>query len=158
MPDPIQCLVIEDDPVHGFVLKEQLELMGYVPCVVASAIQGLDMLGRESFRFALLDIRMPFMDGWQAVRTIRASPGPWRGMPIIVVTALAYQADIRRSFDAGVNGYIAKPHEFETLGLLIREVLREYPDGQLPVWDDNAELVHLAPLCCYLRGSISLCG
>ena len=124
--------------------------MGYASRVAASAIHGLSLLERERFGFALLDIRMPFMDGWQTARVIRSSPKPWHGLPIIAVTALAYQADIERAFAAGMNGYIAKPHEFQTLEQLIRAVLHEYSDGHSPAWDKQAKLARIAPLCFYL--------
>lgn len=150
MPDPGPCLIIEDEPVHGLVLQEQLELMGYASRVAAGAVQGLAMLERERFAFALLDIRMPFMDGWQTARVIRSSLKPWHGLPIIAVTALAYQADIERTFAAGMNGYIAKPHEFQALERLIRAVLREYSDGRTPAWNGQAKLARIADLCFYL--------
>lgn len=152
MPDHPACLVIEDDPLHGLVLSDQLELMGYTSHHANSAATGLAKLEAEPFGLLLLDIRMPRMDGWRLARLVRASDGPWRSIPIIGVTALAFPDDIERTFASGMNGYIAKPYSFEDLRTLIDTVLREYPPGRVPDWRASRGYTRISPLCCYLPG------
>ena len=72
-----------------------------------------------------MDMRMPEMDGLQATRTIRASGrGDAESIPIIALTANAFDDDVRRSLQAGLNAHLSKPVEpellFDTLETLIR--------------------------------------
>lgn len=151
MPAPTFCMVVDDDPIQRFVMREQLEFMGYVSQSAGNAFQALKLLEQGDFAIALMDVRMPGMNGWQAAETIRASPRPWRNIPIICVTAFAYLSDIKRAFVAGMNAYIAKPYTCEDLRQLLQAVLRESAGGHPPAWSEQACIEHLNPSCCYLR-------
>ena len=64
----------------------------------------------------LMDMRMPEMDGIEATRAIRAMDRPdARKIPIIALTASAFDEDVRRSLDAGLDAHVSKPVEPETL-------------------------------------------
>ncbi len=151
MPALISCLVVEDDPIQNFVLREQLKFMGYASQGVENAHQAMELLERKSYAVALMDVRMPGMDGWQAAKAIRASHRPWRNMPIICVTAFAFSSDVEHAFASGMDAYIAKPYSCETLRELILAVLRESAEGIPPNCGGQAGIEYLAPLCCYQR-------
>ncbi|EGJ49140.1 response regulator [Desulfocurvibacter africanus] len=151
MPALIPCMVVEDDPIQSFVLREQLKFMGYASQGAENAFQALDLLERRDFAVALMDVRMPGMNGWQATETIRASPRPWRNIPIICVTAFAFLSDIKRAFASGMDAYISKPYAYETLGKLIQMVLRESAEGRVSNCGEQACIEHLTPSCCYRR-------
>jgi two-component system, chemotaxis family, sensor kinase CheA len=67
----------------------------------------------------LMDIMMPEMDGFEAMREIRQKP-EFENLPIIALTAKAMKEDRQATIDAGANDYIAKPVEIERLLSLIR--------------------------------------
>ena len=64
----------------------------------------------------LMDIQMPVMNGYEATRAIRSLPGEYyRTLPIIAMSANAYDEDIRASLDSGMNAHIAKPFQPDDL-------------------------------------------
>jgi CheY-like chemotaxis protein len=73
----------------------------------------------------LMDIQMPVMDGYAAARAIRALPDRrLAGIPIIAMTANAFQEDIKKAGEAGMNGHIAKPLDIPSMKATLKEVLK----------------------------------
>ena len=71
----------------------------------------------------LMDLRMPVMDGLEATRRIRAlDRDDAKKIPIIALTANAFDSDIRQSFDAGMNAHMAKPTDADLLYAELRKV------------------------------------
>ena len=107
-----RILLVEDHPLNLDIAKNLLERTGVD---VETAVNGEDAvkLFRErgdEFDMILMDIRMPVMDGVAATKEIRMSGcGKAETIPIIALTASAYEGDIRRSSAAGMNGSILKP-------------------------------------------------
>ena len=66
---------------------------------------------------------MPEMDGYQATRQIRKLPDERAGIPIIAMTANAFEEDKKAAFDAGMNGHIAKPVEIEKMIQTLAEIV-----------------------------------
>ncbi len=71
----------------------------------------------------LMDIQMPVMNGYEATRKIRASGGPNANIPIIAMTANAFDEDKKAAYDAGMNGHVAKPIDVEKLMAVLGEIL-----------------------------------
>ena len=70
----------------------------------------------------LMDIQMPVMDGYAAAQAIRALPDQRRaGVPILAMTANAFQEDIHRAEEAGMNGHIAKPLDIPSMMATLRQ-------------------------------------
>ncbi|MDE6421187.1 MAG: response regulator, partial [Lachnospiraceae bacterium] len=64
----------------------------------------------------LMDVQMPVMDGYTASRTIRAMDDPDKaGIPIVAMTANAFEEDRQKAFDAGMNGHVPKPIDIPKL-------------------------------------------
>ena len=81
--------------------------------------------GEDEFDMIFMDIQMPKMDGHQAARAIRkSSHSRALSIPIIAMTANAFEDDKRASLDAGMNAHIAKPIDFDRLRLVIAEYVR----------------------------------
>ena len=87
------------------------------------AVNIYNNLPDNSFNAILMDIRMPVMDGLTAARTIRElSKTDALTVPIIAMTADAYDEDIRRSTEAGMNAHLTKPIQPEQLFQTLRDV------------------------------------
>ena len=71
----------------------------------------------------LMDIQMPHMDGYEATKVIRALNDPRSRIPIIAMTANAFEEDRQRAFEAGMDGHIAKPISINVLFSTLDEVL-----------------------------------
>ena len=79
-----------------------------------------------SFDAILMDVQMPVMNGYDAVRAIRALPRPDAAqIPIIAMTANAFAEDERAALEAGMNAHVAKPLDVD----LLKKVIREYTGG-----------------------------
>jgi CheY-like chemotaxis protein len=93
---------------RNLLLKNKME--------VVTAANGLEALNRfqeakeGTFAVILMDIRMPIMNGFDAAKAIRSSSkADAKSIPIIAMTADAYEDDIKRCLDAGMNAHVAKP-------------------------------------------------
>ena len=78
------------------------------------------------YSLILMDIQMPVMDGCQAARAIRALPDPeLSGIPIIALSANAFEEDQRMSLESGMNGHLAKPIDISQLMETLSQVFGE---------------------------------
>ena len=74
----------------------------------------------------LMDIQMPRMDGYEAARRIRQMEDPGKaGIPIIAVTANAFEEDRKDALDAGMDGHLAKPYDIPKMMETLRNVLQQ---------------------------------
>jgi CheY-like chemotaxis protein/signal transduction histidine kinase/CHASE3 domain sensor protein len=122
-------LVVEDDVRNVFALSSILEPTGVRVEIARNGREALDVLGRAGsdgqpvIDLVLMDIMMPEMDGYTAMREIRMRP-EWRRLPIIALTAKAMKDDQEKCLAAGANDYIAKPLDVERLLSLVRVWMR----------------------------------
>jgi CheY-like chemotaxis protein len=111
-PSRLRVLVAEDDEPSQLVLRIMLERRGYSVRIVANGRQALAALDEGSFDLLLLDVRMPEVDGWQVVESLRRgeeeNPGCGR-LPVIALTAMARTSDRERCMQAGMDEYLSKP-------------------------------------------------
>ena len=77
----------------------------------------------DYYDLILMDIQMPHMDGYEATKVIRALNDPRSRIPIIAMTANAFEEDRQRAFEAGMDGHIAKPISINVLFSTLDEVL-----------------------------------
>jgi signal transduction histidine kinase/DNA-binding response OmpR family regulator len=116
-----KVLVVEDDVRNVFALTSILEPTGIAVEIARNGREALDLLDREDngVDLVLMDIMMPEMDGYTAMREIRSRQALKR-LPIIALTAKAMQDDQEKCLAAGANDYIAKPLDVEKLLSLVR--------------------------------------
>ena len=117
-----RLLVVDDVPQNRALMLDLLQDAGFI---VAAATNGLECLVLlDSFRpdLILMDVMMPVMDGHETTRQIRRMPG-WGNLPIVAVTASAGAEDERKSMDAGVNAFLAKPIDHDLLLRTIGKLL-----------------------------------
>ena len=120
-----RILVVEDDVRNIFALSSVLEPKGAKVEIARNGREALESLHRSQGRpdasidLVLMDIMMPEMDGFTAMREIRRNPD-WKRLPIIALTAKAMKDDQEKCLAAGANDYIAKPLDVEKLLSLVR--------------------------------------
>ncbi|MBU3876546.1 response regulator [Faecalicatena sp. AGMB00832] len=123
--DPVQyftgqrVLLVEDNELNREIAKSLLEIYHITVETADNGEKAVQMYEQSSagYYFAvLMDIRMPVMDGLEATRKIRSMTRPdARTLPILAMTANAFEEDKRMAYEAGVNGYLAKPLDVQDM-------------------------------------------
>lgn len=128
----MDVLFIEDDRMNRRVVRDMLGVAGAAMTEAEDAETGLRLIDAHDFAMALVDLRMPGMDGITAIRLIRTRGDAKAGIPIIVVTADT-APDLRaRCLEAGADEVIFKPVAMEALFEAMGQVLaRGARDGGL---------------------------
>ena len=103
-----RVLLVEDNEINQQVAKDILESAGLVVNIAEDGREAVDMVNVTDFDAVLMDIQMPVMDGYQAVRKIR-SRKRFAKLPIIAMTAHAMVGDREKCLDAGMNDHVPKP-------------------------------------------------
>lgn len=110
-----RVLLVEDDPANSFALSQELIRLGASVEIARDGLEAvLDLEGRQDIDAVLMDMRMPVMDGYEAISRIRAT-GEHGRLPIIAVTADATDADRERCLAAGATSFLRKPIDLQAL-------------------------------------------
>ena len=127
--DGRRALLVEDNPINLEIAQTLLSQAGFLIETAENGQQAVDRVtssGDVTFDVILMDIQMPVMDGYTAARAIRALPdSKLAGIPIIAMTANAFQSDVSAAEKAGMNGHIAKPLDVQKMLETIQTVLEE---------------------------------
>jgi CheY-like chemotaxis protein len=122
-------LYVEDNPDHADLVLESLS-RHKLPTRVVHVEDGeaaLDYLQRSGSAkdprpwLILLDLRLPKIDGFEVLRTVRASPA-LSDIPVVVLTTSSSDADVARAYKHHVNSYLVKPDDYRTHDDLLKEV------------------------------------
>ncbi|HEY7563059.1 MAG TPA: response regulator [Gaiellaceae bacterium] len=106
MSTPMRILVAEDETIIRLDLREILERGGFDVCAEArDGEEAVELAAREKPDLAILDVKMPRLDGIEAARRILAE----RPIPIVMLTAYGQEELVSRAVEAGVFGYLVKP-------------------------------------------------
>jgi CheY-like chemotaxis protein len=115
-----KILLVDDDTRNVFALSKILQERRMEIIKAENGKKALDMLDMHAdIDLVLMDIMMPEMDGYEAMRRIR-SQGKYKSLPVIALTAKAMKDDKQKCIDAGANDYITKPIDVERLLSLMR--------------------------------------
>ncbi|MGD1211954.1 MAG: response regulator [Candidatus Acidiferrales bacterium] len=105
-----KVLLVEDNAVNRKLARALLEKHGYTVVSAENGQEALEALERESVDLVLMDVQMPVMNGFEAIRAIRAKErGTGAHLPIIALTAHAMKGDRERCLAVGADDYVAKP-------------------------------------------------
>ena len=116
-----QVLIVDDDMRNVYALANVLDDKGMAVLIAENGKDALEQLrtNGDSIDLVLMDIMMPEMDGYEAIRLIREQP-PFRRLPIIALTAKAMKGDRQKCLESGANDYLSKPIEIDKLLSLLR--------------------------------------
>lgn len=121
----IRILIAEDNDLNAEIVMELLAEVGVLVERASDGIICIDMLQKASpnyYDVILMDVQMPNMDGYKATRIIRSMDDSLKAnIPILAMTANAFEEDKKAAFEAGMNGHIAKPID---VGIIMKELSR----------------------------------
>ena len=123
-PVGLRILLAEDNIVNQRLISRLLEKMGHHVTVVSDGQMALRLSGQQRFDLVAMDMQMPVMDGVEATEEIRArEKESGQHLPIVAMTANAFDEDRRRCEQAGMDGYVAKPLTSKTIATEIARVM-----------------------------------
>ncbi len=124
--DGRRILVAEDNDLNAEIAKAIIENLGATVEIASDGVECIDMLVSHEagyYDLILMDIQMPRLDGYSAARKIRAlEDADKAGIPIVAMTANAFDEDKKNAFDAGMNGHVAKPIDMAELMKMFKKV------------------------------------
>jgi CheY-like chemotaxis protein len=127
----MNVIFIEDDPMNRRVVSDMLNVAGATMTEAESGEIGLKLIDENDFDMALVDLRMPGMDGMTAIQRIRARGDAKAKLPIIVVTADT-ALDLReRCLAAGADEVLFKPVAMDALFEAMGRILAGGDDGMI---------------------------
>ena len=115
-----RILLVEDDPNFGSILKEYLMINGYEVNLAKNGIEGYEKFRKEDFDLCLLDVMMPYKDGFTLAKEIREKN---ETIPLIFLTAKTMKEDVLKGFKIGADDYLSKPFDSEVLLAKIKSIL-----------------------------------
>lgn len=111
-----KLLLVEDNEVNLLYTRKILQNWNCDPDIAKNGLVALELLKENKYDLILMDVRMPIMDGFEATKFIRANfTPPKSNTPIIALTANAIKGDEDKCIESGMNDYISKPFQPETL-------------------------------------------
>ena len=120
-------LLVEDNELNREIAQEILREYGFLVDSAengAVAVEKVSTAAPGSYDLVLMDVQMPIMDGYTATRQIRALDDPARAkLPILAMTANAFDEDRRNALESGMNGFLSKPIVIDDLVQELRKIL-----------------------------------
>ncbi len=124
-----RVLVVEDNGINQEIATAILENMGLKVDIAADGVEAVDVMyaaDEDWYDLIFMDIQMPKMDGYTATREIRTLISNKKAnIPIVAMTANAFDEDRKKSFEAGMNGYIVKPISMEEIAKVLDDIFQE---------------------------------
>jgi len=119
-----RVLLVEDVSLNRFLVEEMTLEWGIELEMALDGVEGLKKASDSTYDLILMDIQMPLMDGIQCTRAIRQLPDPGRAaVPIIALSANAFESDRRNYLQAGMNDALSKPFDStQLMGVLVRNL------------------------------------
>jgi len=116
----LRVLLAEDNPVNQLVVSTMLKKLGQTVTVASDGAQALDLLLRERYELAIVDMQMPIMDGVELTRRLRSASAPSSTVPIVALTAMVESREHAEFRAAGVDAVYTKPIDLARLRHLLR--------------------------------------
>ena len=141
LPGKTRVLVIDDDRKLCRLIRDYLEPMGYEVCAAHSGPDGVQRALGEAWDAVILDVMLPGLDGFEALKQIRRASD----VPVLMLTARGEEADRIVGLEMGADDYLPKTFSTRELLARLRAVVRRIRSAR-PVKDDDEQEIVLGPL------------
>ncbi len=123
---PIRVLIAEDADINQLVIRKHMQKLGFDADFADNGKLALEKLRSKKYDIVLMDMQMPVMDGYQAIKSIRNDfAEPVKNIPIISITASVMREASGKCLDAGANDYMPKPYDVAELKTKMEKWIRK---------------------------------
>ena len=129
-----KVLLVEDDLNFGIILRDYLELNDYDVVLARNGVEGAEKFNKGDFDICLLDVMMPYKDGFTLAKEIRAND---MDVPIIFLTAKSMKDDVVKGYQIGADDYLTKPFDSEVLLLKMKALFLRMEQSGFQLNKDN---------------------
>ena len=129
-----KVLLVEDDLNFGRILKDYLELNNYDVVLARNGVEGAEKFNKGDFDICLLDVMMPYKDGFTLAKEIRAND---MNVPIIFLTAKSMKDDVVKGYQIGADDYLTKPFDSEVLLLKMKALFQRMEQNDFQLKNEN---------------------
>jgi two-component system chemotaxis response regulator CheY len=119
----MKILLVDDCRTTRKILGHYLKTRGYSVVFAENGLDALEKLGTDSFNLVMTDLNMPYMDGMELIKTLRADPA-WTDLPILMVTTENDEEERQKAFSNGANGYLVKPVTADSIAENIKGIIK----------------------------------
>lgn len=107
----LSALIVEDNEQFGYLLEYMLRREGFDVTRTSDGRRTAAIISEETaVDIVILDLMLPYLDGFELIALIRAHP-LWRHVPVIVVSGRSKEGDVVRALEAGADDYVCKPYQ-----------------------------------------------
>lgn len=124
-----KVLLLEDELQLAKIVTESLQTRGFIVTHVVNGVLGMEAIRKSAFDICIVDVMMPFMDGFTFVEQVRKTD---KQIPVLFLTAKSQTDDVVKGYETGGNDYLRKPFSLEELILRLNELLRRKSASQTP--------------------------
>lgn len=125
---PTKILVCDDERHIVRLIQVNLERQGYTVTTAFDGKEGLEKIRAEKPDLVVLDVMMPYMDGFEVLKTIRREPET-ENLPVIMLTAKAQDKDVFEGYHYGADMYLTKPFNPMELVTFVKRITQNPPDA-----------------------------
>ena len=118
-------LVVDDVPTNVMLVQAILKKEGYTLLTTDSGAKALRIAQERHPNLILLDIMMPEMDGYEATKLIRNLDDARADIPIVAMTANAFEEDRQKALESGMNAHVSKPVDMNMLFKVMTQILKK---------------------------------
>lgn len=116
-----KILLVEDDPNFGSILKDYLVMNDFEVTLAKNGMEGFEKFKKDTFDLCILDVMMPYKDGFTLAREIRDKN---KEIPLIFLTAKTMKEDVLKGYKVGADDYLNKPFDSEVLLMKIQAIMQ----------------------------------
>lgn len=125
---PKKILAVDDERHIVRLVQVNLERAGYEVVTAFDGKDALEKVASEQPDLVVLDVMMPYMDGFEVLQNLRKNPST-RDLPVIMLTAKAQDADVFRGWQSGVDCYLTKPFNPMELISFVKRIFKSLEGG-----------------------------
>ena len=120
----MKIMIVDDCQTTRKLLGHYLKSRGYSVVFAENGLDALEKLGADSVNLVMTDLNMPYMDGMELIKTLRADPS-MSDIPILMVTTENDEIEREKAFSTGANGYLVKPVTGDVISENIKEIMKQ---------------------------------